>query len=222
MKKIFRRTILKNIIVLLIGLFSFKYIKIIQAMESRPYHHLEDGTFRNPPGSPERDWKNARKHGNFFKFFYEGIVKKRIFGKKQVPDYIPPDHSLTEEKAIRNFLSNKDPICITWLGHAAFLLRVNKTNILIDPFLSEYAGPSFIGPKRFLNSAISIKNLPKIDIILISHNHYDHLDTNTLRKIKNKKLIKVVVPLKLKNLIKKNGYTNIDELDWLEKCLVNC
>ena len=155
-------------------------------MESRPYHHLEDGTFRNPPGSPERDWKNARKHGNFFKFFYEGIVKKRIFGKKRVPDYIPPDHSLTEEKAIRNFLSNKDPICITWLGHAAFLLRVNKTNILIDPFLSEYAGPSFIGPKRFLNSAISIKNLPKIDIILISHNHYDHLDTNTLRKIKNK------------------------------------
>ena len=65
MKKIFRRTILKNIIVLLIGLFSFKYIKIIQAMEIKPYHHLSDGTFRNPPGSPKRDWSSAKRHGSF-------------------------------------------------------------------------------------------------------------------------------------------------------------
>ena len=82
MKKIIRRTVLRNIIVLFIGLFSFKYIKIIQAMENKPYHHLPDGTFRNPPGSPERDWSNTRRHGNFFKFFYEGIVKKKNIWKK--------------------------------------------------------------------------------------------------------------------------------------------
>ena len=95
MKKIYRRIILKNIFFLLIGLFSFKYIKIVQAMEKKLYHHLEDGTFRNPPGSPERDWSKARRHGNFFKFFYEGIVKKRVFGKKQIPDHIHEGHSLS-------------------------------------------------------------------------------------------------------------------------------
>ena len=99
MKKILRRTILKKIIILLIGLFSFKYIKIIQAMESRPYHHLEDGTFRNPPGSPVRDWNSSRRHGNFFKFFYEGIIKKKIFGKNQIPDFIPQGHFISEKLA---------------------------------------------------------------------------------------------------------------------------
>ena len=72
-------------------------------MEKKPYHHLEDGTFRNPPGSPERDWSNSRRSGNFFKFFYEGIVKKRIFGKKQIPDYIPDKHFISEQIAIKNF-----------------------------------------------------------------------------------------------------------------------
>tara|TARA_B100000686_G_C16610089_1_gene873333 strand:- start:3 stop:1103 length:1101 start_codon:yes stop_codon:yes gene_type:complete len=221
MKKIFRRTILKNIIVLLIGLFSFKYIKIIQAMEKKPYHHLEDGTFRNPPGSPERDWSNSRRSGNFFKFFYEGIVKKRIFGKKQIPDYIPDKHFISEKLAIKNFNNNKDPISITWLGHATFLIRINETNILTDPFLSDHAGPYLVGPKRFIKPGIRIRNLPKIDIILISHNHYDHLDTRTLSKINGKKRIKVIVPLKLKKIIEKQGYQNIHEVDWYDETEIN-
>ena len=221
MKKIFRRTILKNIIVLLIGLFSFKYIKIVQAMEKKLYHHLEDGTFRNPPGSPERDWSKARRHGNFFKFFYEGIVKKRVFGKKQIPDHIPEGHSLSEETSIKNFLDNKDPVSITWLGHAAFLFRINQINILIDPFLSDNAGPSLVGPKRFIKPGIGVKNLPKIDIILISHNHYDHLDTKALRKINNKNEIKVIVPLKLKKIVQRQGYNNISEVDWYDEVEIN-
>ena len=221
MKRMFRRTLLKKLIVLFFGLFSFRYIKIIQAMENTFYHHLEDGTFRNPKGSPERDWNSARRHGNFFKFFYEGIVKKRIFGKKQIPDYIPDGHLISEELAIKKFLENKDPISITWLGHATFLIRINQTNILTDPFLTDHAGPSFVGPKRFVRPGINIKNLPKIDIILITHNHYDHLDTSTLKKISRKKEIKVIVPLKLKKIIENQGYQNIKELDWYDEVEIN-
>ena len=217
MKSLYRRTLLKKLFVLLFAIFSFKYIKIIQAMEKAPYHHLEDGTFRNPPGSPVRDWSNARRQGNFFKFFYEGIVKKRVFGKKQIPDYIPKGHFVSEKTALSNFTKNTNPVSITWLGHATFLIRINKTIILTDPFLSGYAGPTFIGPKRFIKPGISLKKLPKIDIILISHNHYDHLDTNTLQRIREKQDIQVVAPLKLKEIIKKQGYKFIKEVDWYDE-----
>ena len=221
MKKFFRRTVLKNIIVLFIGLFSFRYIKLIQAMEKKPYHHLPDGTFRNPPGSPERDLTDSRRHGNFFKFFYEGIVRKRIFGKKQIPDFIPKKHFVSEELALTNFSENNDPISITWLGHATFLIKINKTTILTDPFLTDHAGPFLVGPKRFVEPGISIKKLPKIDIILISHNHYDHLDTKTLRRIKDKQNIKVIVPLKLKKIIENQGYKLIKEVDWYDEMNIN-
>ncbi len=216
-----RRTLLKKLIVLLFAIFSFKYIKIIQAMEKTPYHHLEDGTFRNPPGSPERDWTSARRHGNFFKFFYEGIIKKRIFGKKQIPDYIPDGHLISEELALKNFRENKDPFSITWLGHASFLIKIKETIILTDPFLSDYAGPSLVGPKRFVRPGINIKNLPTIDIILITHNHYDHLDTKTLKNITGKKEIRVIVPLKLKKIIMDQGYQYVDEMDWYDEVVIN-
>ena len=221
MKSLYRRTLLKKLFVLLFAIFSFKYIKIIQAMEKAPYHHLEDGTFRNPPGSPVRDWSNARRQGNFFKFFYEGIVKKRIFGKKQIPDFIPDGHLISEELAIKNFKESKDSFSITWLGHAAFLIKINGTIILTDPFLSEHAGPSLVGPKRFVRPGINIKNLPNIDIILITHNHYDHLDTKTLKSISRKKEIRVIVPLKLKKIIQNQGYQYIDELDWYDQVVTN-
>ena len=221
MKKYFRRTVLKNILKLCITMLTLKYTKILEAMEKTPYHHLPDGTFRNPPGSPERNWDSNRRQGNFFKFFYEGIIKKRIFGKKQIPDYIPENHIISEELALKNYYKNNDEISITWLGHAAFLIRIDKTIILTDPFLSEYAGPDLIGPKRFVKAGISSEKLPKIDIILITHNHYDHLDTKTLKKIKQKNDIKVLVPLKLKKIIKKQGFKNIIELDWYQGEKIN-
>ena len=78
----------------------------------------------------------------------------------------------------------KSWISVTWLGHATFLIRIsNKTIILNGSFSFKSCRTiTYIGPKRFVQPGISINNLPKIDIILISHNHYDHLDTKTLKK----------------------------------------
>ena len=83
-----------------------------------------------------------------------------------------------------------------WIGHSTFLINNGDLTILTDPIFSERASPlSFAGPKRLIKPVIKIKDLPKIDIITISHNHYDHLDINSLRKIQKKfPNVKILVP----------------------------
>ena len=183
-------------------------------MSSLPYHHLPDGTFRNLPGSPKRgDYKRS---GNFFRFFYKGIIKREMFDQKEIPENIPNNHVVSQEDALKNFQKNADDVSLTWLGHASFLIKLGTTNILTDPFLSKTAGPFGIGPNRYVPAGIKISDLPKIDSILISHNHYDHLDTKTLLKIKNKSKIIIICPLKLSKTINGLGYKNVIELDWYD------
>jgi L-ascorbate metabolism protein UlaG (beta-lactamase superfamily) len=90
----------------------------------------------------------------------------------------------------------------------------NKT-ILTDPFLSKYASPvSWAGPTRLVASPLRINTLPSIDIVIVSHNHYDHLDDETISNLRNKDNIHIVVPLGLKPFFIERGYTKVTELDW--------
>lgn len=76
---------------------------------------------------------------------------------------------------------------VTWLGHSSSLIQMSGTNILIDPVLSLYASPfPFMGVKRFSDIPIQAEELPAIDILVLSHDHYDHLDYPTIRKIDHK------------------------------------
>ena len=76
---------------------------------------------------------------------------------------------------------------VTWIGHATALVQFAGLNILTDPIFSERASPlSFVGPKRAQPPAITLKDLPQIDIVLISHNHYDHLDEASVRSLDRK------------------------------------
>jgi len=184
-----RRRFVKIIFSFIASIFTLKYLKIVHSMSFLSYHHLPNGTFRNLPGSPKREISTNHSYLNYFRFFYKGIIKREMFDQKETPDYIPPDHVLTQEKVLEQFHTNTDPISITWLGHAAFLIKLGKKHILTDPFLSKSAGPLGIGPNRYVPPGLKISNLPEINSILISHNHYDHLDTTTLKKIKNKKNI---------------------------------
>ena len=212
-----RRQFVKIIFGFFATLITMKYFKTVKALESLPYHHLPDGTFRNLPGSPKREISTSHSSRNFFRFFYKGIIKREMFDQKEIPDNIPPDHLLTPEKVLEQFHANTDPISITWLGHAAFLIKLGKDFILTDPFLSKTAGPLGIGPNRYVPAGIEISNLPEINTILISHNHYDHLDTTTLKKIKNKKNITVICPLKLSKTFTRLGYKKVIELDWYDE-----
>ena len=209
-----RRQFVKIIIGFIATLITLKYYKIAHAMKILPYHHLPDGTFRNLPGSPKRS--EYRKSGSFLSLLYKGIVKREMFNQKEIPDFIPKNHFLDEKEALLQFKKNTENISITWLGHAAFLIKLGNNHILTDPFLSKTAGPFGIGPNRYIPSPIKVSNLPKINFILISHNHYDHLDTKTLLKISEKKNITVICPLNLSKIISGLGYKNVIERDWYE------
>ncbi|MBT3350057.1 MAG: MBL fold metallo-hydrolase [Rhodospirillaceae bacterium] len=104
---------------------------------------------------------------------------------------------------------------VTWLGHSTFLVRQGGLTILTDPFLTKYASPyPPFGPKRHSGPALRIDQLPPIDILLISHNHYDHLDERTLRRLQNKDKMQVLVPLGVGDLLRGLGFSIVKELDW--------
>lgn len=210
-----RRQFFKIIFGFIITITTLKYSKILKAMNVLPYHHLPDGTFRNLPGSPKRIIN--RSSDSFFQILYKIMIKRVMFDQKEVPDEIPVDHFLSEEEALLQLNNNNDEISITWLGHASFLIKLGNQNLLTDPFLSKTAGQFGVGPNRYISPGIRVSNLPKIHTILISHNHYDHLDSKTLLKIKNKRDITVICPLKLSKTIHNLGYKNVIELDWYQR-----
>ncbi len=165
--------------------------------------------FSNPPGSPfiDRD-ENPEA---WRKFFFD-----RMFDREKV--VIPKDFIVPEHEVLKTFSSNLDRNSITWLGHAAFLIRLDGVTILTDPWLSQRASPFrwLFGPKRFSPPGIRVENLPPIDVLLISHNHYDHLDKETLRQLPNKDKIRVITPLRNGVLLRPLGFRNITELNWQE------
>ena len=103
-----------------------------------------------------------------------------------------------------------------WIGHSTFLINNGEINILIDPVFSERVSPfSFVGPKRMIPLAIEIHQLPKIDIVLISHNHYDHLDIASLSKLSNINDETIfLVPEGDKKLLVNENIKNTFEFKW--------
>ncbi len=172
----------------------------------KPWHHLANG-FRNPPGSPERTATAA----DMMAFFWRRMTAPS--DAVVVPDW----HVAPPEKAANGLASFEGEDRITWIGHATFLIRTGGQTILTDPFMSERASPfTGLGPKRFVAPGIALDDMPSVDIIVVSHNHYDHLDERTIKALKNKNDIDVVVPLGLGELFRDNGFTRIHEVDWYE------
>lgn len=104
---------------------------------------------------------------------------------------------------------------ITVINHATVLIQVDNLNILTDPHYSLRASPvQFAGPKRVVKPGIAFDDLPSIDIVLISHNHYDHLDLDTLRRLQDRDAPKFVAGLKTKSFLDDNGIQTAIDLDW--------
>ena len=119
-------------------------------------------------------------------------------------------------------LHETDNDCLTWLGQACFLIRLNGKLILTDPYLSSHASPSTLaGPKRFVEPGLHLDDLPDIDYLLLSHNHYDHLDSRTIRKLRDKTNMTVIVPLRLGKYFKKRGFKRVIEMDWWDSFTEN-
>jgi len=195
---------MKKLISFLFIIFLFN-IELI-AMETRPYHHLPDGTFRNPEGSPVRS--------NDIKFSYRTFIKE----KKKIDITVPKDHVIDKKIVRENLEKFKDDNYIAWIGHATFLIKLGETTIITDPVFSKNAGPLIFGPKRYVDPAIQLKEIPKTDVFLLTHNHYDHQDMSTIRGFPYKDA-KVLLPLKLGKYFKR--YKDVNEMDWYDEIQIN-
>lgn len=111
---------------------------------------------------------------------------------------------------------------VSFVGHVTFLIQTQGLNILTDPVWSERTSPiSFAGPKRVKEPGIKFDDLPIIDIILISHNHYDHMDIETLRKLWHRDKPQIITPLENDIILKSNIQgIEVNTLDWHEKITV--
>ena len=192
-------------------LISFQFFLLffnieLIAMEKRPYHHLPDGTFRNPEGSPIRS--------NDVKFSYRTFIKE----KNKIDITVPKDHVIDKKIVKENLEKFKDNNYIAWIGHATFLIKLGETTIITDPVFSKNAGPLIFGPKRYVEPAIQLKEIPKTDVFLLTHNHYDHQDMSTIREFPYKDA-KVLLPLKLGKYFKR--YKDVNEMDWYDEIKIN-
>ncbi len=124
------------------------------------------------------------------------------------PEVAPPDFNSLNH-------AHPDRIQVTWIGHSTFLLQTAGLNILTDPHFSPRASPvGFAGPRRRRPPGIPLAELPPIDLVVVSHNHYDHLDRATVLALQDRFRPRFVVPLGLKSWFAGEGIEAVTELDW--------
>ncbi len=166
-------------------------------------HRDPSGKFRNP-------WPGASPHGlrDFLKWVSERRRTRRTLSSAPAfPSAIP---AFSAPRAA------PDDVIVTWVGHSSFLLQIGSTNILFDPIWSERASPvSFAGPKRMATPGVDFDSLPPIDLILLSHDHYDHLDRATVRRLAAAHpRAEWIAPLEVGEWLRKRNVTVTAELDW--------
>ena len=193
----------KYVILFSISVF---FVTNLYSMEKKPYHHLPDGTFRNPEGSPKRD--------SNVKWSYKIFNAER----KKIKIDFPKDHIVPRDKVLKDLHQNKDSDYIVWIGHATFLIKLGDTTIITDPVFSKNTGPLTFGPKRYVDPAIKLDEVPKTDLLLLTHNHYDHLDASAIRNFPHKNT-NVLLPLELSKYFKR--FKDVNELDWYDEIQVN-
>ena len=106
-------------------------------------------------------------------------------------------------------------LSVTFINHATTLIQIDGVNILTDPVWSERVSPvTWAGPKRHQKPGVAFEDMPKIDLILISHNHFDHMDIETLERFAKRDQSKILFGLGSKYYLKKTSQKNSIELDW--------
>jgi len=182
---------------------------ITEPSPDKPHHR--DGGYRNIYNHHEPGL------GAFLKWRWERLWKK-----------IPANSSYHFPLAANDpdFLkSNRTLTTCTWIGHATVLLQLGGKNILTDPLFSERASPvQWVGPQRVVPPGIALDDLPSIDYVVISHDHYDSLDSCTVKRLCNRpdgRLTRFLVPLGFKKWFNQLGVENVTEMDWWDSADLN-
>lgn len=130
-----------------------------------------------------------------------------MFGKRRKYD-IPVFRN--DGSFLRN---NKEEFTVTWIGHSTLLIQMNGVNILTDPVWSKRVSPvPFIGPKRHTEPGIKFEDIPDINFVLISHDHYDHFDIKTIKKLGNRPFY--LVPRGVGRLLSRLKIDRFREFEW--------
>lgn len=176
--------------------------------------------------APSFKGKSSSDHFDGKKFFNPhgvaphglGSVIKWMWERKQ-PTYTTDK---TPAYGKHPLASEKENIRITFINHSTFLIQVDGLNILTDPIWAERASPfTWAGPKRVKFPGIKIEDLPRIHAVVISHNHYDHLDINTMRTIFGGHHPKIFTPLGVKAYFDDEQIIGVTDLDWWDEVSVS-
>ena len=173
-----------------------------------PTHHTPSGRFDNP-------WATRPPPG------HTNLLRWALAHRRTRPKPVDPDPSVFE-RATPAFASPRAEIgklVLTWVGHSTFLVQIGGLNVLTDPMWSERASPlRFVGPKRWVPPGIPIDQLPPIDVVLLSHDHYDHLDSWSVRQIVTRHPeARWLAPLRLGRFLRRHGADAVTEMDWWEE-----
>lgn len=166
--------------------------------------HYRAGRFENPGGiEPDMNiWKALK------------LLPEWLNSKGKEPDWDLP----FEAKTPQDFSLVDSVVQLTWFGHSTFLVQIGKKRLLLDPMLGQASAPVSFMTKRFSTLPIQAEDLPFIDAVLFSHDHYDHLDYPSILKLKDK-VGHFFVPLGLGSHLKHWGVaeSKITELDWWQE-----
>ena len=159
--------------------------------------HFDGRVFFNPGGEEPRGF------GDLLRWRFNGQ-------RTSWPDEWPGGQSIPEERV------DAGDLRVSMVGHASMLVQVSGLNILTDPVYSDRASPTrLVGPRRVNQPGIAFDALPPIDVVLISHNHYDHLDLDTLERLAETHDPLVVTPLGNDTIIRQRAPNmRIETLDW--------
>jgi L-ascorbate metabolism protein UlaG (beta-lactamase superfamily) len=164
--------------------------------------HCDGVRFFNPAGLP-----TARPFTDLPKWWWQRLV---LGQGERWPKNLP-----APKKPVLPTSVAAGQVAATWIGHATWLLQFSGFTVLTDPVFAHRAGPwGVLGPPRARSAALTLPELPKVDLVLLSHNHYDHLDLAALRVIARRDRPLVVAPLGLKAWLEARGVTPVVELDW--------
>ena len=182
------------------------FLLLTISMTAYPYpesDHFDGHKFHMPNGNDD------------LKSFWQVLKWKLTADTQEWPELVP-----NKNYPLRP-LTPVEKVNATFINHATFLLQLPGVNVLTDPVYSERVSPfTFMGPKRAREPGIPFDTLPKIDVVVISHNHYDHLDIETLKRIDSRFHPLFLVPLGDEKLLLKEGIQNVKALDWWEEVRV--
>ena len=199
------RVVFRALVVAVVAILAVAAARV-EARAEASSHRIEGG-FRNSGGIPG--------HGNApatvtLPFFLRRVASSLSWAKVPAPPVVANDGAFLRANAVASVPT------VTWVGHSTLLVQMGHVTFLTDPTWSSTASPVALGPRRFVEPGLRMEDLPAVDFVVVSHNHYDHMDLDTLRTLADKGT-RIFVPLGNAGTLRSAGIVNVEELDWWQQ-----